>query len=104
MSKFDSIRPYYDEEVNEVLKTVVADPNVINAVLSFGGYKVIKKLPFASTIISFLLKNKIKFVFFDKRKGDPVKSIADITKINTQFKWNVKYSNINKLCKYFLNE
>jgi hypothetical protein len=60
VSKFDSIRPYYDEEVNEVLKTVVADPNVINAVLSFGGYKVIKKLPFASTIISFLLKNKIK--------------------------------------------
>ena len=45
VSKFDSIRPYYDKEVNEVLKTVVADPNVINAVLSFGGYKVIKKLP-----------------------------------------------------------
>jgi len=58
VSKFDSIRPYYDEEVNEVLKTVVADPNVINAVLSFGGYKVIKKLPFAPTIISFLLKIK----------------------------------------------
>jgi hypothetical protein len=60
VSKFDSIRPYYDDEVNEVLKTLVADPNVINAALSFGGYKTVKKLPFASKIISFLLKNKIK--------------------------------------------
>ena len=75
MSKFDSIRPYHDDEVNEVLKTLVADPNMINAVLSFGGYKAIKKLPFASTIISFLLKNKIKNINSIKSYQDVFKGI-----------------------------
>tara|TARA_B110000967_G_scaffold136513_1_gene139350 strand:+ start:5163 stop:6272 length:1110 start_codon:yes stop_codon:yes gene_type:complete len=74
VSKFDSIRPYYDDEVNDVLKSLAVDPNVINAVLSFGGYQVIKKLPFASSMISFLLKNKIKNI-------NSIKSYQDFFKV-----------------------
>tara|TARA_B110000483_G_scaffold185425_1_gene219352 strand:+ start:6927 stop:7910 length:984 start_codon:yes stop_codon:yes gene_type:complete len=95
---------HVDDLCNALIHSInFLDKKKRNMILNLGygkGYTVLNIIK----TFNQLLKNKIKFVFFDKRKGDPVKSIADITKINTQFKWNVKYSNINKLCKYFLNE
>jgi UDP-glucose 4-epimerase len=74
-----------------------------NMILNLGCAKGYTVLTIVKTF-NKLLKDKIKYVFFKKRKGDPVKSIADITKINTLLKWKIKYYNVSKLCKYFLNE
>ena len=60
MNKFDSIRPYLDEEVHEVLLELSNNRRFLKMLFETGEFKNIKYLPFARKILSSILKNKIK--------------------------------------------
>ncbi|MAR95047.1 MAG: hypothetical protein CMD46_01625 [Gammaproteobacteria bacterium] len=60
MNKFDSIRPYYDNEVNTVLLDLSNNRRFLKMLFETGEYQNIKYLPFSRKILSLILKNKIK--------------------------------------------
>ena len=60
MNKFDSIRPYEDSEVEEVLSSLCSNANVISALIDSFDSSLISLLPFKEKIISFYLKRKTK--------------------------------------------
>ena len=60
MNKFDSIRPYKDHEVNEVLKNLCRNKELIKVLLASKKYPFIAKLPLSKKIISLILINKVK--------------------------------------------
>ena len=62
MKRFDSIRPYTDSEVQGVLQELSINKDVINAFISSSKYKIFLNLPFAHSVISKILQNKIKTI------------------------------------------
>ena len=60
MNKFDSIRPYKDEEVNKVILELCNNKNVIKAAIASSKYSFIKKIPFSKLLMSIFLKNRFK--------------------------------------------
>ena len=60
MNKFDSIRPYKDNEVNDVLIRLSNNRRFLKMLFSSGKFNHIRYLPFSRKILSYALKNKIK--------------------------------------------
>ena len=60
MSKFDSIRPFNDNEVNDVLTHLSNNRRFLKMLFATGKFNLIRYLPFSRKILSFSLKNKIK--------------------------------------------
>ena len=60
MSKFDSIRPFNDNEVNDVLTHLSNNRRFLKMLFATGRFNLIRYLPFSRKILSFSLKNKIK--------------------------------------------
>ena len=60
MKKFDSIRPYQDEEVNQVLINLSNNRRFLKMLFSTGRFNKIRFMPFSRKILSFVLKNKVK--------------------------------------------
>ena len=60
MKKFDSIRPYHDDEVHQVLIDLSNNRRFLKMLFSTGRFNKIKYLPFSRKILSFVLKNRIK--------------------------------------------
>ena len=60
MSKFDSIRPFNDNEVNDVLSHLSNNRRFLKMLFATGRFNLIRYLPFSRKILSFFLKNKIK--------------------------------------------
>jgi 1-acyl-sn-glycerol-3-phosphate acyltransferase len=60
VNKFDSIRPYEDSEVQEVLSGLCSNANVISALIDSFDSSLISLLPFKEKIISFYLNRKTK--------------------------------------------
>ena len=60
MSKFDSIRPYLDSEVNKVLIDLSNNRRFLKMLFETGEYKHIKYLPFSRKVLGYLLRTKIK--------------------------------------------
>ena len=60
MNKFDSIRPYRDDEVNSVLIELSRNRRFLKMLLETDTYKNIRYIPFSRKILSSILKNKIK--------------------------------------------
>ena len=50
------------------------------------------------------LGKNLMYKFKNSRKGDPVKSIANYSKVVKKLNWKPKIYNIKKLCKIYLNE
>ena len=63
MNKFDSIRPYHDNEVNSVLIKLTNNRRFLKMLLETGEYKNIKYLPFSRKILSIKLRSKIKNIY-----------------------------------------
>tara|TARA_B100001057_G_scaffold384718_1_gene391268 strand:- start:2394 stop:3518 length:1125 start_codon:yes stop_codon:yes gene_type:complete len=59
MKKFDSIRPYNDNEVNQVLIDLANNRRFLKMLLATGQFNHIKYLPFSRKILSYQLRNKI---------------------------------------------
>ena len=62
MNKFDSIRPYLDNEVNKVLIDLSNNRRFLKMLFETGEYKHIKYLPFSRKVLGYLLRNKIKTI------------------------------------------
>ena len=60
VNKFDSIRPYLDNEVNKVLIDLSNNRRFLKMLFETGEYKHIKYLPFSRKVLGYLLRNKIK--------------------------------------------
>ena len=60
MDKFNSIRPYNDEEVNNVLIDLSNNRRFLKMLFTTGKFDHIRYLPFARKIISHLLKKRVK--------------------------------------------
>jgi len=60
VSKFDSIRPFNDNEVNDVLTHLSNNRRFLKMLFATGRFNLIRYLPFSRKILSFSLKNKIK--------------------------------------------
>ena len=60
MKKFDSIRPYHDDEVHQVLIDLSNNRRFLKMLFSTGRFNKIRYLPFSRKVLSFVLKNKIK--------------------------------------------
>ena len=60
VNKFDSIRPYLDNEVNKVLIDLSNNRRFLKMLFETGEYKHIKYLPFSRKALGYLLRNKIK--------------------------------------------
>ena len=51
MNKFDSIRPYKDNEVKPVLTSLCNNPDIIKVVLASKNYPLLAHLPFRLSLI-----------------------------------------------------
>ncbi len=60
MKKFDSIRPYHDDEVHQVLIDLSNNRRFLKMLFSTGRFNKIRYLPFSRKVLSFVLKNRIK--------------------------------------------
>ena len=60
MKKFESIRPYFDSEVSQVLTDLSDNRRFLKMLLSTGGFNRLRFLPFSRKILSIFLKNRIK--------------------------------------------
>ena len=60
MNKFDSIRPFNDNEVNDVLSHLSNNRRFLKMLFATGKFNLIRYLPFSRKILSYALKNKIK--------------------------------------------
>ena len=71
MDKFNSIRPYNDEEVNNVLIDLSNNRRFLKMLFTTGKFDHIRYLPFARKILSHLLKKRVN-------KIDSVEKYQDI--------------------------
>ena len=62
MNKFDSIRPYTDNEVNEVLVDLSNNRRFLKMLFANGEYSYLRLLPFSRKILGFILRNKVKSI------------------------------------------
>ena len=76
MNKFDSIRPYQDHEVNNTLKKLSFDRNIIDTILDTNTYPLIKKLPFSIGLISLMLWMKVRNIQSIKEYQDIFEGIV----------------------------
>ena len=60
MNKFDSIRPYQDNEVNSVLIELANNRRFLKMLLETDKFRNIKYMPLSRKLLSMILKNKIK--------------------------------------------
>jgi 1-acyl-sn-glycerol-3-phosphate acyltransferase len=60
VKKFDSIRPYHDDEVHQVLIDLSNNRRFLKMLFSTGRFNKIRYLPFSRKVLSFVLKNRIK--------------------------------------------
>lgn len=60
MSKFDSIRPYYDNEVNKTINHLIKDKTLLNILLKTKHFSILKYLPFSEFLLSKILSIKSK--------------------------------------------
>ena len=60
MDKFNSIRPYNDEEVNNVLIDLSNNRRFLKMLFTTGKFDHVRYLPFSRKILSHLLKRRIK--------------------------------------------
>ncbi len=60
MNKFDSIRPYNDNEVNDVLSQLSSNRRFLKMLFATGKFNKIRYLPFSRKLLSLVLKNRIK--------------------------------------------
>ena len=60
MNKFDSIRPYSDDEVNSVLIDLSNNRRFLKMLLETDNYRNFKYLPFSRNFLSLILKSKVK--------------------------------------------
>ena len=85
MNKFDSIRPYHDDEVNSVLIELSNNRRFLKMLLETENYKNFKYLPFSRKFLSLILKNKVKEIkdvntyqnFFENIVEDVIKNSVD---------------------------
>jgi len=95
VNKFDSIRPYLDEEVHEVLLGLSNNRRFLKMLFATGEFKSIRYLPFSRKILSHLLKNKIKNVHDVSTYQDLFEGIvSNVVKTTVN---NFSVSGINKL-------
>ena len=71
VSKFDSIRPYEDHEVEKVLLELSKDKDIIKTILSINKNKWLQNIP---------MIEKILHLFFLRRKTKNIKTIKDYQK------------------------
>ena len=60
MSKFDSIRPYEDHEVEKVLLGLAKDKDVIKTILAVNKNKWLQNVPMIEKLVTFFLRRKTK--------------------------------------------
>ena len=60
MKKFDSIRPYHDDEVHQVLIDLSNNRRFLKMLFYTGRFNKIRYLPFSRKVLSLVLKNRIK--------------------------------------------
>ena len=60
MSKFDSIRPYEDHEVEKVLLELTKDKDVIKTILTVNKSKWLQNIPMIEKLVAFFLRRKTK--------------------------------------------
>ena len=60
MSKINSISPFNDNEVNDVLTHLSNNRRFLKMLFATGRFNLIRYLPFSRKILSLSLKNKIK--------------------------------------------
>jgi len=60
VNKFDSIRPYNDNEVNDVLSQLSSNRRFLKMLFATGKFNQIRYLPFSRKLLSLVLKNRIK--------------------------------------------
>ena len=60
MSKFDSIRPYEDHEVEKVLLDLAKDKDVIKTILTVNKNKWLQNIPMIEKLVTFFLRRKTK--------------------------------------------
>ena len=60
MNKFDSIRPYNDNEVNDVLSQLSSNRRFLKMLFATGKFNQIRYFPFSRKLLSLVLKNRIK--------------------------------------------
>ena len=81
MNKFDSIRPYKDDEVKSVLSNLCNDSNIVKAFLSLNKTRAFNYLPFKHFLVTYYLKNKVKNVNSIKEYQDIFEAIvSDVVK------------------------
>ena len=71
MNKFDSIRPYNDEEVNNVLINLSNNRRFLKMLFTTGKFDHIRFLPFSRKILSYMFKRQIRHI-------DSIKSYQDL--------------------------
>ena len=89
MNKFDSIRPYNDNEVNKVLLGLSSNRRFLKMLFATGEYRNIKYLPFSRKILSMILKNKIKDIHDVKTYQDLFETIVSQVVKNSINKFSV---------------
>ena len=60
MSKFDSIRPYEDHEVEKVLLDLTKDKEVIKTILTVNKKKWLQNIPMIEKFVTLFLRRKTK--------------------------------------------
>tara|TARA_B100001057_G_scaffold111429_1_gene109541 strand:- start:454 stop:1563 length:1110 start_codon:yes stop_codon:yes gene_type:complete len=60
VKKFDSIRPYHDDEVHQVLINLSNNRRFLKMLFSTGRFNKIRYLPFSRKILSLVIKTRIK--------------------------------------------
>ena len=62
MNKFDTIRPYNDDEVNQVLVDLSNNRRFLKMLLETGEFSYIKYFPFSRKILSIFLRSRTKHI------------------------------------------
>jgi len=97
VNKFDSIRPYEDSEVEEVLSSLCSNINVIRALIDSADNTLMSLLPFKEKIISLYLKHKTKNITSIHEYQNLFESI--VSKVVSQSIDNLSVSGLENLDK-----